>query len=294
MKATLYLIIATSLWGLNYHFARLVLSEVDFLEGGFWRYALAVLTLLLVNIKKLPSLATLKENFKGIFYIGAIGLFGFNFFFFKGMQSTTGVNGALIMGLNPAITLLLSSLILKTTIKSKHYIGLTISLLGVLYLLLKGDFGGVTELSFQGGDVLVLISVIFFALHHVWVKKYSSDKVNNQQFTLMSALFCFSCFTVIMPFIPLSDFTDHSATFWVGAIGIGCLGTGLAYLFWNRGVKLAGAHNAGIFVNLVPLSAGISASLFGETLFYYHFISGGVIIFGLIIMQTKILDLKWR
>ena len=65
MKAVLFLIIGTSLWGLNFHFAGLVLAEVDFVEGGFWRYFFAVLVLLLVNIKQLPSLRNFKENLKG-------------------------------------------------------------------------------------------------------------------------------------------------------------------------------------------------------------------------------------
>lgn len=127
MRATIYLIIATCLWGLNYHFAKLVLPEVHFLEGGLWRYGLAVAVLTLVNLNKLPSHSAIKANVKGIFSVGAIGLFGFNFFFFTGMQYTSGVNGALIMGLNPAITIILSSVILKTYIKSNHIIGLIVA-----------------------------------------------------------------------------------------------------------------------------------------------------------------------
>ena len=292
MKATLYLIAATSLWGLNFHFARLVLPEANFLEGGFWRYFFACAILLLVNLKKLPPLSMYKGHLKGIFSIGAIGLFGFNVFFFLGMKHTSGVNGALIMGMNPAITLLFSSLILKTIIKPNHILGMLIASLGVLFLLLQGDFSKLINLSFGKGDLLVFISVIFFALHHVWVKKYSSTKVSSQQLTVMTATVCLLCFSLTLPFTEVSNINQHSNTFWFGALGIGCIGTGLSYLMWNRGVQITGANKAGVFVNLVPLSAGLSASLFGETLHSYHFISGAVIIVGLVTMQINFTGLN--
>lgn len=287
MKATVFLIIATSLWGLNFHFARLVLPEAGFMEGGFWRYFFAVSVLAIVNIRKLPPVTLFKENLRGIVSVGAVGLFGFNIFFFLGMQSTTGVNGALIMGLNPAITLIFSHWILKTEIKINHIIGIVLAMFGVLFLLLKGDLEKILDLSFSLGDLLVLISVNFFALHHVWVKKYSKKEVDTQQFTLMTALACLTCFSLFIPVSGFSNVFEHQTTFWVGALGIGCLGTGLSYLFWNKGVAMVGANKAGVFVNLVPLSAGLSASLFGEELYLYHFISGAIIIGGLLTMQMK-------
>ncbi len=287
MKATIFLIIGTSLWGLNYHFAGLVLAEADFIEGGFWRYLFAVLLLLTVNFKQLPSFSKFKNNLKGILSVGAIGLFGFNIFFFLGMASTSGVNGALIMGINPAITLILSSILLKTKIQSNHIFGILIALSGVLFLLLEGQILTITDLNFSQGDLLVLVSVFFFALHHVWVKKYSSDKATTKEFTLMSAVICLACFVIILPFSEVSNVSQHHSSFWIGSLGTGCLGTGLAYLCWNSGVSIVGANKAGVYVNLVPLSAGLSASLFGESLQYYHFVSGAVVIFGLIIMQVN-------
>jgi drug/metabolite transporter (DMT)-like permease len=103
----------------------------------------------------------------------------------------------------------------------------------------------------------------------------------------MTAVVCLFCFSIVFPFSNVSNISQHSSSFWTGALGIGCIGTGIAYLFWNRGVQITGANKAGVFVNLVPLSAGLSASLFGENMYSYHFISGIAIISGLIIMQVQ-------
>ncbi len=285
MKATIYLIIATSLWGFNFHFSKLVLREVEFLEGGLWRYICAVSILVILSFNKLPSVKVFKENLKEIVAVGIV-IFLFNVLFFWGMKTTSGINGALIMGINPTVTLILSHFILKTPIKRNHIFGISLALFGVLYLLLKGNISDITSLSFSTGDLLVLIAISFFALHHVWVKKYSKPTVSNQEFTTMVAIVALFCFILISPFSGIPNVSNHSQSFWIGAIGIGCLGTGISYLFWYKGIQLIGANKAGVFVNLVPLSAGLSATFFGEHLNYYHFISGALIILGLIVMQV--------
>lgn len=283
--AILALIIATSLWGLNFHFAKLMLPEVDFIEGGFWRYLFGVLLLVLFNIINLPTLQDFKTHLKGVLMIGGVGLFGFNIFFFLGMDSTTGVNGALIMGLNPALTLIYSHFILNTAIHKNHIVGIFIALFGVFFLLFKGDLSQVLNLGFTLGDLIVLIAVNFFALHHVWVKKYSSPELPTGKYTLMAAFICLICLSLTVPFTETAPVAEHSMKFWIGAAGIGIFGSGISYLLWNKGVKELGANKAGVFVNLVPLSAGMSSTLFGETLESFHFISGAIIVCGLLIMQ---------
>jgi len=90
--------------------------------------------------------------------VGVIGLFGFNIFFFLGLMHTSAVNAALIVSLNPALTIFLSHKVLGTPLLRKHIIGIFISFLGVAYLLLKGDLSNLFELAFSYGDILILIA----------------------------------------------------------------------------------------------------------------------------------------
>lgn len=82
MKAIFYLIIATIFLGLNFHLAKVILKEVDFIEAGFWRFLFGVVTLVVLGVKKLPSFKIIQKNLKGISLTGFIGLFGFNLFSF--------------------------------------------------------------------------------------------------------------------------------------------------------------------------------------------------------------------
>jgi len=293
LKASLFFIITTIFWGLNYHWGKDLLQEVSAYEGAFWRYLIAVTVLTLLAITQLPTRETWRQNWKGILKIGGLGLVGFNFFFFKGMELTTPVNASLIVGLNPAITLLLSSVILGTRISLRQVVGMLIALVGVLYLLFKGEIDALINLQFSLGDGLILLACIFFALHHVWVKKYSNPSITNAQLSLLAAAVCFFFFVVLilgyMAFAPdiglFVGVGDYSQRFWMSALGIGALGTGLAYWFWYKGIAIAGAAKAAVFVNIVPLSAATFYVIKGSSLESFHLISGAIIISGILIMQ---------
>ncbi len=294
MKASIFFIITTIFWGLNYHWGKAVVAEVSPYEGAFWRYIIAVVVLSLLTIANLPTTQTLKKNWKGILKIGGLGLVGFNFFFFKGMEVTTPVNAALIVGLNPALTLILSSVILKTTVSVKQIIGILVALLGVLYLLFEGNISALLSLEFKLGDGLILLACFFFALHHVWVKKYSNPSISNPQLSLLAALACLLFFIGLIGgqflFGNANDLfvnvASYSSTFWINALGIGALGTGVAYWFWYQGIDIAGADKAAVFVNIVPLSAAIAYVIKGSQLESFHIVSGLIIIGGILVMQV--------
>ncbi|MFK7936491.1 MAG: DMT family transporter [Saprospiraceae bacterium] len=284
MRAILYLMIAAILWGVNFHFAKGMLHEVRFIEAGFWRYILGVVPLFVLAYQELPSWQTVKDNLKGIILVGVICLFGFNILFFTGMKYSPAINGALIISISPMLTLLFSNRILKTPLEKKHILGVIISIFGVLYLILKGNLLDFSQVDFSQGDILLFMASILFALQNVWIKKYGSA-ISNINFTFLTNLLCWLCFILILPFAGMESPSTYSSSFWFSALGIGFFGTAVAYYFWNEGIKLSSANQAGIMLNVVPLSAAIVTVILGEQLYAYHFISGLFIILGVIIVR---------
>lgn len=263
-----------------------MLQEVGFIEAGFWRYLFGVLPLFILAYKRMPPLKLIKENIKGVFLIGVICLFGFNIFFFLGMISSPAINGALIVSLTPAITLILSRLILGTTLQLKELIGVVISFFGVLFLILKGNISGIGDIQFSWGDILLLTAAFFFGLQNVWVNKYGGV-LSNISFTFLTNLFCLLSFLVLLPFVGVVSPFELSWPFWLSSLGIGLLGTSAAYYLWNEGIKLTSANQAGVFINVVPLSAAAFSLILGEKLYSYHLISGFFIILGVVIIMKK-------
>lgn len=282
MKAILALTIATILWGLNFHLGKVMLNTVPFIEAGFWRYLFGVVLLYFMVGPKTLSWSDFKANATGISLVGIIGLFIFNLLFFLGLLYTTSVNAALIVSLNPALTLVLSNRILKTSLTWRNAFGIAIALVGVVYLMTKGNILNLLNIRFGLGDILIFIANIAFALHHVWVKKYSQN-TPIIQFTFYSNLVCLICFLPLLLFSGLPQIGTYTMSFWVSVVGIGCFGTSMAYVLWNRGVKQIGAVKAGIFMNVVPLTAALLSFFFHEPLYVHHLVGGMIIISGLVI-----------
>lgn len=281
-----YLLVAAVLWGMNFHFAKFMLQESQFLESATWRYIFGVVPLIIISYKSLVSIKLNSLPIRGIVLVGFVGLFGFNVFFFWGLMYTTAINAALIMGLNPITTLGLSALLLKTKLTRYHILGAMISLIGVLYLLSGGNFQSLSLNSLNVGDLLILVANLLFALHHIWVKLYRGQ-IPNDYFTAITNIICLAGFLALL-FLGQSEFTlIHSTRFWISAIGIGGFGTALAYILWNEGVYRIGADSAGTFLNIVPLSTAIFAFFLGEELYLFHFVSGILIVLGIIITKRS-------
>ncbi|MEL6537799.1 MAG: DMT family transporter [Bacteroidota bacterium] len=285
MKATLVLIVAAACWGLNFHFATYMLQEVSFVEAAFWRYAVSGLSLLLIALPTLRQLRWHTVSRKGVLLVGTIGVFAFNLFFFLGLRYTSPINAALIVALNPVTTLFASALILKTPIRRYQMLGAAISLAGVALLLVKGDLGALATFQLNKGDLFIFLANLVFAFQNVWVKQYKGA-LSNVHFTLLTQGVSLVCFAIALAFTSAPTPLAYTGPFWVSALGIGVLGTTVAYLSWNQGITLIGADRAGIFINLVPLSTALSAIFLQQTLYPYHAYTGALILLGIVVSQV--------
>lgn len=285
-KYNIYLIVATILWGANFHYAKFMVEESSFIEAGTWRYLFGVIPLVLLSLKSFREIRLKSLPMKGIFLIGFFGLFCFCILFFLGMQYSSAMNGSLIVSLNPLMTVACSAIILNTKFTKYHLIGGLISLFGVVYLIAKGSFAALNIDTLNIGDLMFLVSTSLFALHNVWVKQYRGQ-IPNMYFTAITNLICLLGLLVIVPFTDGLSL-NHTGNYWFYCFAIGTLGTSVAYYLWNEGVHNIGADVAGMFMNIVPLSTAIMSIFLGEKLLMYHIVSGVLIVVGILISKKKI------
>lgn len=289
MKNILYLLIATATWGLNFFLAKIMMESSSALEAGFWRYFIAVLVLTPILWRQLPSWKIVWENSKLLLGVGVVGIFGFNYFFFIGLSGTSAINAALIMSLNPALTLVLAWLIFGQKMSSAQALGIFLAFLGVLFLISKGKPWALNELVMKPGDTYMWLANFAFATYHLGVRQYKGS-MENLHFTFFTTLICCFCFLFVIQPYPLLEPTTYPAEFWYAAIGMGVPGTALAYFAWNHGAAGLGLGRAAVFMNTVPFFTSIFALLFGATLYLYHLWSGLLIIAGLLVIQWQ----QWR
>lgn len=286
MKSALLLVTAVVFWALNFHLGKIMMEYVSPNTSAFWRYVFGVIALVFLTITKFPSSAQIEKNFKGIFLVGFIGLFGFIYFFFQGLKYTSAMNGALIIALNPMTTLIIVAIFQGYKIKMREVIGAVIAFVGVVYLLTRGNLAAVFSLEFNYGDLLFFLANILFALHNIWVGKYSKD-LGNLTFTMLTSCCCLIGFSITQLWEPAVEMLSLPLRFWLAAIGMGFLGTALAYYCWNYGIIKIGATRGAVFTNAIPLFTAFFAILFGEQIFGFHWVSSLLIIGGLLLVQLK-------
>ncbi|ENK1344721.1 EamA family transporter, partial [Acinetobacter baumannii] len=105
-------VITMLFWGSAFNAMSYVIQYMPPLSAAAERFTIASLGLfiLFTAIGKLHWVA-LRQNLAIYLIIGIIGIAGFNLGCFYGLQTTSAVNGALIMATTPLITLLLTILL---------------------------------------------------------------------------------------------------------------------------------------------------------------------------------------
>jgi len=286
LKGIAFLLIAVIFWALNFHLGKTMMEHASPNATAFWRYFFGVLTLLLLTYSTFPSWSKIKANSRGILLVGFVGLFSFIYFFFKGLKYTSEMNGALIIALTPATTVMLAFLIQGQRPDKKQAVGILLAFIGVAYLLSKGDIQSLKNINLNIGDVYFLIANLAFSFQNIWIKKYMKD-LGNLNFTTLTNLCCLIGFVPLLIFEGEIQLMSLPMEFWFSGMVMGVFGTALAYYSWNYGITKLGVARGSIFLNAVPLFVALFALVFGAQLFGYHIVSGLLILLGLLLVQLK-------
>ena len=162
------------------------------------------------------------------------------------------------------------------------------SISGMLMIIAKGSRQVFLRMSFNPGDLLIVLSIASWAFYSVLLKR---KQINISPISFLTVLICLGILC-ILPFYVWEFFAFKG--FEINLINIsiflylGIFPSILSYIFWNYGVRTAGASIASIFMYLLPIFTALIASLFlNEDLFSYHFYGGFLILMGLILSSFK-------
>src|SRR5512135_1489418 len=157
--ATVYLLVTASafFWGANFVLAGPVMVDLPPLWAAAMRFLLgAVLMFAIAGVRRENLLGMLKLHAAKYLLLGAVGITGFNLFFFYALQSTSANSASLIMATNPLLTALLAVALLGERLTSRHLLALPVALVGVAVVISQGDLHKLETLSFAHGDLLML------------------------------------------------------------------------------------------------------------------------------------------
>lgn len=218
------------------------------------------------------------------------GAMGYNSFLYLGLRSTSIVNAALINATTPAVLGVLSAVLLHERITRWQWLGALLSMLGVLQIALRGDWGALSHLALHAGDVYVFAGVVSYSLYTVFLR--FMPKVHPfafmQVFFVLGAV-CTSVWLGLNVLTGGSSAVDvpWSEVFWQ-IVYMAVFASIGATFFWNYGVKNAGAIRAGYFINLIPVFSIVWALvLVGEHVQVYQWVGMLTVCLGLVLALIK-------
>lgn len=282
----MYGIMATMIWSGNFIIAKGMTHSVPPNRLALFRFLVALASILpfsLGNIKRDWSIAVLHKGF--MFSTILSGFVLQNVFIYIAGHHTSGINLGLIgTTSSPVFALLIAFFVFGQKIPLVRIIGMSLSFVGILWLLCKGYPFRIFSLRFTKGDLWALAGAFCFAVYNNIAKK-RPEGISSTGFLLLAFI---GAIVALLPMSILEYWVFHdAATFDVkllGSIlylGIGC--SFLAFLCWNKSISLIGVPRTVLLGNLIPLFSTIEACLFlSESFQTFHVIGGGFVVLGLV------------
>jgi len=276
---------ATFIWSWNYIVARGVIENIPPVALSFFRWSTAFLFLMPFALKSLfREKKAVKENLKYLTIMALLSVTLFNTLIYIAGHSTTAINLSLIAISTPVFIILISHYLLKEKTSIAGWLGVAVTISGVILLVCRGSLSILLSISFSAGDIWMTTAAIIFALYSILLRRIPSG-IGRMTFLLVT----FGLGTgMLLPFFLIERIFQPVINFTPEVI-ISILYTGLfasitAFFLWNKSVEIIGAAKAGIIYYTLPLFSSLWAFLFlGEDFLLIHLFSMLLIIAGIII-----------
>src|SRR4029079_19657427 len=113
----------------------------------------------------LPKLTP--RQWAGTFVLGLLGVFAYNLFFMGARARLPASRAALIIAMNPVITISISSLVLGERLSPLRWLGVAVALSGVWIVVAHGDIVSIAAAGVGVGELFMLCAVTSWALYTV-------------------------------------------------------------------------------------------------------------------------------
>ncbi len=278
------LLFTSFLWGGNFVAGKFLVGHASPLLLTEMRWLLAIACLIPFVWWKEKRLSFSKHALFPLILMGLTGVFLFNFLLFKALEYTTADNVGLLSTLNPISIAIASYFAYKEKLTTQQCIAMGISFIGILIVMVHGDWQKIVHLHFNIGDLYMLGAVAVWGMYSV-VTRQAIKFVSAFQATLWSGIFGA---IMIIPFISSYTIKEPDLSFWSALIYTGVGATVLAMIFWNIGIQKIGSTKAGMFLNFNPIFTALLAyMLLGEKMYPSQFIGSIIVISGLILFTLK-------
>ena len=256
---------------------------------AFWRWTLVFVILLPFTYLSLrKDFKIIKNEFKKLLFLGAMGCGVCGAFPFLAGKTTTVTNMGIIYTSSPIFIILISSFFFHEKINFTKIIGLISCLVGVFAIIIKGDLDLLINLNFTIGDLWMLAAAIGWALYSIYLFHWKSKLKIFQRFTLIAFFGALSLFPFYIGEELFFERTTFSNEFFMWIIFAAISPGIIAFTLYTVAQKKLGASLTGFTLYVFTIYGAIYGYfLFGEKLENYHLIGTVLVFIGVYLAKKK-------
>jgi drug/metabolite transporter (DMT)-like permease len=287
-NAYLLLVLTMLMWGGNAVASRLAVGHISPMALTCLRWiGVCAIMPLLFRRELVSHWPVIRQSWRMIVMMGALGFTAFNGLMYLAAQTTTAINIGIIQGAIPVFVLAFALMFLRARITPMQYVGVAVTLAGVAVTAARGDMAVLANFSFAQGDIYMLVACALYAGYTVALRQRPALP-GLVFFTTMAMVACLSSFGLLAVEYAHDALRWPDWRGWLVVIYVAIFPSIVSQLFFMRGVDLIGPGRAGVFANLVPIFAAIMAVLIlNEPFAAYHALALLLVLGGIWLAERK-------
>jgi drug/metabolite transporter (DMT)-like permease len=268
-------------WSSNYLIARAAAGVIQPHTLALARWSLAFALMLPLAWRGLAKDGApwLREEWRQLVVLGALGMWVCGAFVYIGGQTTSSTNMALIFAATPIAIALVGAALLKERMHASQIAGVALALVGLLFVIARGDPRNLLAVRFTAGDGWVLAAGLSWTAYSVLLKAWPSRLGPAERLVAITA----GGIVVLLPFtvlewalLPPLPFSAKAAGLVVAAAVLPGIVAYQAYSFMLREL---GAGKTALVLYLGPVYAAFTAwALLGEPPQWFHAVGAALIL----------------
>ena len=285
-------LLAPAMMAVNYVLGRMAFGLIAPHMLALLRWALAGLILLAFAWPELYAKRTLlRRHALHCLVLGVLGMWICGAWVYIGARTTSANNIALLYAMAPAFIALASTVWLRERLAAVQWLGLAVAFLGLVHVIIAGQWGALASLQLNPGDVWILAAVLSWAAYSILLKRWPSDFSPLARLVLI----IFGGVLVLLPLAMVEAMAGlpWSQTVWgwrtaaLALVAAVIPGAG-SFLAYSMLQKKLGAATAGLTLYLAPLyGAAMAWALLGEPVQWHHAVGAAVILPGIYLASRR-------
>lgn len=278
------LTLAMLFWSGNWVIGRGIHEIIPPVGINFWRWVVAVAVLTPFGWRAMRGKWPIaRRHWRLLFTLGLTGAALFQTLVYIGLQFTTAINGMLLNSTAPISIIIVSWLMLREGVTGRQWLGVSVSFVGVIVIITRGEPALLLDLRFNTGDLVLLAAMPLWAVYSALLRRRPAEIGDVALLWLIG----------LCALIPLSLFYiaenvitgRHVPLTWTTVavlLYIGTVASVLAILFWNKAVAMVGPNKSGFFIHLLPaFGTGMAVVFLGESVHLFQLSGIGLIFVGI-------------